>query len=185
MFGFHGTGIDNATKIMNNGFTIAKSNKVPNDLGTGVYFYINSAFTFSPIMMAKNYSIVYKRISKAKITVLQAEIDEEATLIDFDLKSNLIELVKYRDANFDKIKNILNTVEKGNGLAARGNLDGIVIELFKTYLEEKYNVRVDGVKKNTFTPQHDLYKYKQSNMPNGRELCVYNLNRISNLKICE
>lgn len=47
---------------------------------------------------------MYKRISKAKITVLQAEIDEEATLIDFDLKSNLIELVKYRDANFDKIK---------------------------------------------------------------------------------
>lgn len=173
MFGFHGTSKEKADLVLKDGFKISKTKNVPNDLGTGIYFYIDSEFGEPPEIMARNFCCIFRKVPKTKVNIIKSEINESAMLLDFDIKSNLVELSKFRNENLDNVKSILKSLENGNGLKKRGNLDGIAIELYVNYLNEKYATQIAGVKRSTFTRNEEVIKYKASNIPNGKELCIY------------
>ncbi|MBO1919769.1 hypothetical protein J4710_02265 [Staphylococcus xylosus] len=60
LLGYHGTDISNKDNILKNGFKYKKFNKnikenrMPCDLGNGIYFYISNEFLPSPAKMQLN-----------------------------------------------------------------------------------------------------------------------------------
>mgnify|MGYP000953137940 FL=1 len=103
-------------------------------------------------------------------------------MIDYNDAANAAVFEKFRNENLKIIlKHYDSFVYKSKlkspsipGSLKRANLDGIVFELLKN--KAKY----DGVVKDTYTPQDK--KYNKSSFSNGRELCLYDLDKIADIK---
>ncbi|TDE68277.1 hypothetical protein ACO4C2_02955 [Streptococcus equinus] len=195
MEGYHGTNSDIADKILASGFELKTNpNNLPNDLGNGIYIFLdNDLYTKSAYEMAKSFIEVFrkevfrKRDLNDKFSVLQIQISEEGRYIDYNDINSQIAFEKFRNENYDKIlKHYDSFCYKSNyggstknlpGKLKRANLDGIIFELLKN------KANIDGVMKDTYTPQDA--KYKKSSFFNGREFCLYNTSLIEEISIIE
>lgn len=156
--------------------------KFPNDLGKGVYFFIQKNGTDLPEENAKNY--VYSFRSEVTLkSLLIADISiEDNKLLDLNEEDIQIEFDNIRKTYLDKIKEELSKYPDTWSSKQRGNYDGIVLEV----LLGSRNMEPDGILKDTYTPilkfnSEKNSGYKISNFPNGRELCVRNIEAISNI----
>lgn len=183
--GYHGTDIANKDDILKNGFKYKKfnknlkDNKIPCDLGNGVYFYISSEFLPSPSKNAIEYAKLYPRPSK-NVVVFKCEIEvEEDKLLNLnDLESAQI-IYDYYITNKEVIDLVYESI-KESGAKKRGFILGLVIEMF-IY---KNKLSIDAIQKNTSTN----FKLSKVNnlfldLPNGTELVIKNKKCIKSKEI--
>jgi len=186
---YHGTFGKKLSEILFHGFsaTIRGENRLPNDLGVGVYAFIKGEYG-DPKIMAANYIrhfIQYSSNKNEKWIVLEFDISPSASILNLDSESKAFD--KFRKENEKQIISVITQKFSGRqnlGLKHRGNFDGVVTQLFLRHLLESHLLKFDAVQKDTFTNISDG-GYRQSNFFNGTELCVYNTGIISNIKECE
>ncbi len=173
---FHGTTKEIATKILNEGFKII-SKKVTNDLGNGIYTFCPDDYgCWNPKENAKRYA---KQHKQGKVTVLKVIIDtsSQTTYIDLDDPVFMREWTKIREQLERRANDIWKKYPTGSA-KRRHNIDGILLELaIKRQMLSVSNP--DFVVKCTYT---SFISGTRSNMPNGRELAIRNLEIITNVK---
>ncbi|WP_455438469.1 hypothetical protein [Streptococcus salivarius] len=184
MEAYHGTKIENKKEIETRGFTIRNKPKhIPNDLGNGIYFFLDKGDVYKPpYEMSKSFVKNYKDCSHGESVIFKVTISDNLSLLNFNDEDNEKLFEKFRNLNLNTIlKHYDNFIyyAKTNtgdvpGVLKRANLDGIVFELLKN------KIKCDGVIKDTYTPQNK--KYKKSSFHNGRELCLYNIEKIDEIK---
>ncbi|MGY0186384.1 hypothetical protein [Lactococcus petauri] len=180
--GYHGTGRKTASEIKNQGFNFKQNMKFPNDLGDGVYFFIQRNEIDFPEKNAKNYVYSFKSEERLKsLLIAEISIDDDK-LLDLNEEEIQTEFDSIRNEYLDKIKTELKKYPDTWGAKQRGNYDGIVLNI----LLESRNMKPDGVLKDTYTPFLDFKSeknsgYRISNFPNGRELCVRNIDTITKI----
>jgi hypothetical protein len=181
MIAYHGTTRENKQAILEQGFRIRRyQNQVSNDLGDGIYFYVDSMYETHPKQMAVNFVMDYRQCPREDIRVLKVNVSDDAQLINLEQQEWRICLDQFRNQNLERIERELSEYSPGNGLKKRGNIDGLVIQLFLMYLKRHGKIQhIDGVEKDTFTKFPSLSQYKLSHFPNGTELCLYNPKRIN------
>lgn len=169
--GYHGTVKDNSTLILQNGFKIntysfstTARQPIPGDLGAGLYAYQDD------IENAKRFAHKFKRdIAIFKLTL---EVDEHKYL-DMDEKDNAqLILDIYNSQHFKTLKHRYE--QMSTHTSQRKCLDGLILE----YIIHKNNLRVDLVKKSTYTRFEGMPSI--SHYPNGIELCIKNKAIIKN-----
>lgn len=155
------------------------SNRIPNDLGAGVYFFCDDTDIESKgFDMAYEYTKKYKensiRKQNSSIEVIKTNIEcKKENFLDLDEEINHIDFIKMQK-KFSHQAEMLLKRAKDDRAKKRDNRDGIFVELLVEKLK-KQSVDVKVISKRTFTP----LKQKQSNFPNGLELCVRNTELIT------
>lgn len=192
--GFHGTKAKNTEKILKEGFNphVFGSKRLPNDLGEGVYFFIDSEFELSGKEMAKQYIEKFIRNGKdsedTKLNVLKAVVEDDSSFLIIDLDEDIVEFDKFRMKNAQeivrKVKFYKSRMGNNKGILKRGNFDGIVTDMFIKFIGKKFlmNTKIDAVQRRTYT-DITSYGYKISNNDNGVELCIKNVNAIDNISV--
>lgn len=175
---WHGTTQENARSIRCNGFNKTEINfgnsnfRTPNDLGEGVYFYIDSVYELGSYL-ANKYAHRYRdKVAKQQncsMDVIEVVVTLESSqllnLDDEDTKKIFIDFSKKHERERQKI--IYNL--KNDGAKRRQNYDGIMVELFVRHINQQLrNGKVQAVQKETYT----FFDNSISNFPNGVELCV-------------
>lgn len=179
VIGWHGTTQKNEESIIKNGFKNLKTDfsknevRVPNDLGNGIYFYIDFRKT-SGKTLAQKYVRSYRdriaREQKCSFSVIEAEITcEDECLLDMDEFENLKMFYEFNEKH-TSTRNQMITKLKSDGAKKRKNYDGIMMELFIREIHKQFK-EVKVVKKDTNT----IFESEISNFANGTELCVRNL----------
>ena len=186
---YHGTKIENKKEIETSGFAIrSKPKHIPNDLGNGIYFFLDKGdFYKPPYEMSKSFVENYKDCSHGESVIFKVTISDNISLLDFNDEENEKKFEKFRNLNsktilkyYDKFVRYAKDNTGGvPGVLKRANLDGIVFELLKIKNKSKGEI-CDGVIKDTYTPQNK--KYNKSSFHNGRELCLYNIEKIDEIK---
>ena len=184
MEAYHGTRIENKEKIVSKSFIISNTpDRIPNDLGNGIYFFLDKGSNYkSPKEMAESFVKNYRNCSNDEHIIFKVTVSDEAKLIDYNDADNAALFETFRNKNLNIIlkhygRFVYNSQIKSPsipGSLKRANLDGIVFELLKN--KAKY----DCVVKDTYTPQDK--KYNKSSFSNGRELCLYDLDKIADIK---
>lgn len=192
--GYHGTKSENVSSIITNGFNplIFGKNRLPNDLGKGVYFFLDSNFALSGKEMAKKYIEKFIKSSRrdngASARVLEVTMIEDSELHILDLDGAITAFDQYRRDNDENISRIVREYKskmgKNQGIIKRGNFDGIVTDMFIDYIKENSaeKFEIDAVKRETYTNVTD-YGYRISNNSNGVELCVKNIKIIADISL--
>lgn len=185
LLGYHGTDISNKDDIFKQGFKYRKFNKnvkenrMPCDLGNGIYFYISNEFSSSPSENAFEYAKLYPRPSKT-VVIFKCEIEvEEDKLLNLNENNNVKVINEYYENN-KKIIDLVYESIKESGAKNRGYILGLIIELFIS----NESLSVDAIQKDTFTNFKSL-KDKNAfiDLPNGTELVVKNKTCIKNIEI--
>ena len=181
---YHGTRIENKEKIVSKSFIISNTpDRIPNDLGNGIYFFLDKGSNYkSPKEMAESFVKNYRNCSNDEHIIFKVTVYDEAKLIDYNDAANAAVFEKFRNENLKIILKhydsfVYNSQIKSSsipGSLKRANLDGIVFELLRN------KAHYDGVVKDTYTPQDK--KYNKSSFSNGRELCLYSLDKILEIK---
>lgn len=182
MTGYHGTTVENSTKILSEGFKVLKNNKNL-WLGFGVYFFLEEIYAFKWILdlyKNKNETTGFENLSK-EMVILKVNIDLK--------EDRLLDLATYEgELLFDKTYNILKrstNPKVKEMLTDKKYVAAVVIN----YLFEKLNVgvRYDAVKEiyriNPKNYQYILIK-PQLGVPQF-QICVKNLAIIKNIEIME
>ncbi|WP_034551676.1 hypothetical protein [Carnobacterium funditum] len=176
--GFHGTSETIAEEIIINSFLIDHiSDRLPCDLGKGVYIFENSEkYNCQAKEQAMKYVKKYKNGYKNP-TVLKVDchVDSDKEL-DMNLSANKKVFHNFMNENAGEIAEERKALIQ-DGAYKRGNLDGLVIEL----ILEHYNKVVDLVIKDTYTSFNDIPGYKVSNFDNASEICIRNTDIIQNI----
>lgn len=101
MTGYHGTTVENSTKILSEGFKVLKNNKNL-WLGFGVYFFLEEIYAFKWILdlyKNKNETTGFENLNK-EMVILKVNIDLK--------EDRLLDLATYEGKLlFDKTYNIL------------------------------------------------------------------------------
>lgn len=167
LVGYHGTSQKNLNFIKNLGFRKKWSaNSFPNDLGIGVYFYLDR-IEGEAKENARKYVVRYKKEYFGKVIIEVPILVGETKILDFNIKEAMDSLEEFIRENGSRIKKELEKYDNNSKAFKRGNFDGIAIDLYIEYFE----AIVDVILKDTFTSFDD---YKISNFVNGREMCVKN-----------
>lgn len=198
LVGYHGTKRENEEPITEVGLKLPDHKKLSGDLGRGIYFYVdNDFFVKKPKDLCFEYLqfLLGKNFKRDDIIIYKAEFDEKKfNFFDLNSEDLLKEINEYRMENLHLISEIFEKYLEANmrknrkkknsklitGAVYRGNLDGILIEMFIKEFEKINGVPINGVLKNTFTPC--LRGYKRSSFFNGTELCVFNEELIPDLE---
>lgn len=175
---WHGTTQENAGEIKKNGFTwnavdLRGSNfRNPNDLGGGVYFYIDSVYGKGRDLAYK-YAHQYRddvaKKQRCSIEIIEAEISmENDRLLDLDdIETKLLYTEFSKKHEIERQRAIYRL--KNDGAKRRKNYDGIMVELFIQHINKQNpSGSVQAVQKETFTNFDGCI----SNFDNGVELCV-------------
>ena len=181
---YHGTKIENKEKIVSESFIISDTpNRIPNDLGNGIYFFLDKGSNYkNPKEMAESFVKNYRNCSNDEHIIFKVTVSDEAKLIDYNDADNAAFFENFRNKSLNIIlkhydRFVYNSQIKSSsipGSLKRANLDGIVFELLRN------KAHYDGVVKDTYTPQDK--KYNKSSFSNGRELCLYSLDKILEIK---
>lgn len=173
LLGYHGTDEKYLVSMRKEGFKkkFSKSS-FPNDLGFGSYFFVDRAEGEAQ-SNSKRYVLKYKRKYKVPVVLEVPLTVSEDNILDFNKHDNLELLEDFARANDSLIKKELRKYSPQAPSYKRGNLDGIVIDLFI----EHFKIPADIIVKDTFTKFDN--KYKISNFSNGREVCVKNTHIIN------
>lgn len=183
LFGFHGTLACNVASIKRDGFKrngsrkglnlYGKGHRVPNDLGEGIYFFIEGYD--SPDEIARKYVeynksqlLVRNNTSVEIIKVKVTQNDNE--YLDFDERDNLQSLHKFRTRFEEIIKELIKRSDHQDGAYKRGNFDGYVVDLLVMRIEQEKKLQIKSVSRATYTKIDS--EQQRSNIPNGKELCV-------------
>ncbi|HEM3702039.1 TPA: hypothetical protein U1D11_000505 [Streptococcus suis] len=175
---WHGTTQSFAKKIRIEGFektTIdfsAVELRNPNDLGGGVYFYIDSVYSRGLTIATKyahNYRDKIAKKQRCSIEIIEVTIDVQSHLLldlnDKKTEQMFVEFSQKHEAERNKIKGRL----RNDGASRRRNYDGIMVELFVHHINKQLpDGEVQAVQKYT----HTSFDGVISNFPNGAELCV-------------
>jgi len=181
---YHGTKIENKEKIVSESFIISDTpNRIPNDLGNGIYFFLDKGSNYkNPKEMAESFVKNYRNCSNDEHIIFKVTVSDEAKLIDYNDADNAAFFENFRNKSLNIIlkhydRFVYHSQIKSSsipGSLKRANLDGIVFELLRN------KAHYDGVVKDTYTPQDK--KYNKSSFSNGRELCLYSLDKILEIK---
>lgn len=192
MYGYHGTTEKNANDIISTktinvnefkidgNFTIPQNQRIPNDLGNGLYFYYHdeSEPCYDALKNAKRYVQEFKPgTGKKAIIKVVVNDTEENEYLDFnDLKEQRL-FIKFREKLFEKINyNYKASKVKNDGASRRNNIDGIFLEAMLKYVYK--DRKIDLILKDSYTPFYNGDR-QISNFPNGREVCLKNLDLIN------
>lgn len=157
--------------------------RVPNDLGFGVYFFIdNSALPSQGFKSAKSYANKYvkkENIDEVSIVVADLVFDSERFL-DLDESDNHEFFLHIVRENEIEVNRIWSKTKKGKH-KERKILDGIFIEMLIDDIEKAIETTIQGVKKDTFST---LGYARRSNFHNTTEISVreiecITINRVS------
>lgn len=184
---YHGTSMENAEKILKEGFRIQRDSKqYPNDLGHGVYGYIDSKpedgdvyFMRSAKENAALFARQIKKVPQDQIAVLKFQVHfiqkEAINLNDLENRNNL--LLVYKIVMGAAIEEI-SFLYKMNRASKRNQIDGVIFE----YLHVKGIIRFPKVLiKDTYT----RFNGYLSNFTNGRELVIRDVSRIHSVQLCK
>ncbi|NQI71792.1 hypothetical protein HO913_01655 [Streptococcus suis] len=175
---WHGTTQKNAQQIRNQGFkkTTIDFNETnlrnPNDLGEGIYCFIDSMYGNGK-QMAARYAHSYRdSIAKKQgcsIEVIEVEAAVQSSMMldldDADTREIFIQFSQKHEMERTKIQYRL----RNDGANRRKNYDGIMVELFVRHINKQLKENaVQAVKKDTCT----IFDGIISNFPNGTELCI-------------
>lgn len=170
--GYHGTNKNAFVSISKKNFNIptysflvARKQKIPGDVGAGLYAYLDSsqnAFKFS-----------FKFHEKEEIVVLELNLGvEEKKVLDMNEHQNEKFFLEFRNSKDFQV--VSNRFHKVDGGSKRDCLDGIIIER----IIQKTGAQVDLVIKDTYTQFKGEPAISQ--FKNGTELCIRNKNIITN-----
>ncbi|MBF7132570.1 hypothetical protein ITQ82_04025 [Pediococcus pentosaceus] len=173
--GFHGTTKNRAIAIKKNAFTIPDySDKVPSDLGGGVYFFIEDERFQPPNFLACQYALIYKaKKVSSDVEVISVNVESDKVL-DLDLEEN--------QNNFNLVRNMFmkNFFERftdlNSNIKKHGNLDGFILnKLIEANMFTSQSEQPQVIIKSTYTP---FCKGTVSNVPNGKEMSVRDVDLI-------
>lgn len=185
--GYHGTKPQNAKDILNNNsvvvtpfkittdFVIPSGQRLPNDLGQGLYLFLDSDKPkFDGKQCAKLYAHRWRNEDN-KVSLILFDIDESDIFsLDLNKQENAEKFIEIRNKLVQRVEQRLTTFKEGK-ILDRANIDGIFIEyLVQHFLENK----VDLIIKDTYTPFYSS-RNTLSNFSNGRELCLRNMGLIN------
>lgn len=178
--GYHGTDKERLEKIECSGFLPSYSqNTLPCDLGHGVYMYISRP-EFNkecPKENAEKYLTTFKpRYINPIILEITTRIKNEK-LLNLNEPANQNVFLEFKKLNLEKIKRKFSELDDSR-TKRRGKADGLILEL----LINNMSIEVDAIIKDTYTPL-DFDGYRQSNIYNGRELCLRNLKNIEKYEV--
>ncbi|CAM2790945.1 hypothetical protein EDC33_1675 [Salinicoccus roseus] len=148
---------------------------MPNDLGFGIYFYLdNPKISKKALDNAKDYAIKYKKkLNTDSVSVIVADISIcEDSHLDLDEADNLEYYLGIQNTNQQRAEEIW-AKSKQDGQRKRKMLDGIFIEMMILDLEEAIGRSIKTVQKETFT---SFGRAQRSNFFNGTELTVRDAN---------
>lgn len=179
MEGFHGTTESNLKAIIackkidipefkiGGDFVIPKGQRLPNDLGMGLYLFLSDdSLCFNGYMNAKRYAAKYKKVN-AK--VLKVRVKDDIKILDLNNPNNRKIFNQFREKLFDKVYYNYSSSIRDDGAKVRANLDGLFLEILIRYKFGTENI--DGVICDSYTPFYNQYN-QLSNIANGRELCL-------------
>lgn len=192
--GWHGTTTKAAEIIKDQGFELTpykfnfNKSRIPNDLGNGVYFYLEDDILDNPKEVAYKYVKIYKsdimKDENSSPKVLGATIKfPDANFLDMDERDNMSALIAIKK---QMEREVYSQVQKlyPDGAFRRGNLDGLFIELLIEKFKRDKNIDIQIVTKYTFTNLQEKignFKINISNFPNAREVSVRKLDLIEDL----
>jgi len=175
---WHGTTQVNAKSIRNKGFNRSEvdfnntSIRNPNDLGGGVYFFIDSRYSEGR-KMAEKYAHKYRneiaKQQRCQIEVINVSIKiEDDYLLDLDDDDTSDLFIKFQKEHERQRSRVVNNL-RNDGASRRKNYDGIMVELFARHINKQLpDGSIQTVLKDTIT----IFDNIISNFPNGKELCV-------------
>lgn len=175
--GYHATNLSNSLKIIESGFRWRKD-ALPNDLGDGIYTYIEDGYN-CPKENATKYASVYRNKNKnddIKVFEIVVSTTEEK-ILDLNDSDNEAILAKFSKSNIELIDEKIKKMYRHTAKFRRGNFDGLVIEMFLEFHE----LYPDIIIKDTYTKFKDIPDYKLSNIRNGREMCIRNKDSIKKI----
>lgn len=188
--GYHGTKTSVADEINKNGFNYTTydiyntvSERLPNDLGFGTYFFIDDESTVSKgFVNAKNYTLKYKKKSNIDvISIVVADLTfNDDQFLDLDEADNTAYYLSIQRENEQEAHKIWSQGKKDSH-QKRKILDGIFLEMMVSDLEIAAGKTIQGVQKKTFT---SFGRAARSNFHNGAEIAVRDhscicINRVS------
>lgn len=195
IIGWHGTTRESSEEIKKEGFQLKKyifgerNQRLPNDLGAGIYFFVEDTSLQKPQALACKYVLKYKdkklKKDNSKPEILKAEINfNKDCVLDCDDRDNdkaILNLQKIlKKELYEEACRI-----KSDGAAHRGNFDGLFIEMLIAKFKKDHGIDIDIVMKRTFTNVEEklgAFPIKKSNFPNGKEISVRKLELITNLE---
>lgn len=177
--GYHGTNKKNFDKIDTP--KKFKHNKLPNDLGNGIYFFINRKETVEEaIINAELYLKRWKPNYRDKIIVEVLINLYKEKILDLDDGNNQEIFNLFIEENEENIYNEIQSLDSSNSFN-RGQMDGLILEMMIKY----FDLNLQAIIKETYTQFDESKIRKRSNIPNGREMCLKDYNAIKSKCICE
>lgn len=175
--GYHGTKKEYALNILQNGFrceiysfTQKEKKRLPNDLGSGVYVFLDeSEFEFDGQKCAINYTVTFKNNSTDFFTILEVPLKikkDKHKILNLDNPEVQKVYVKARKGLEQVANKYLKENIKDDGSLKRGQLDGLFLEMM---LNTRKFELPSIVMKKTYTPYNDS---KLSGFPNGLEMAI-------------
>lgn len=190
MIGYHATSQKTVEQLLKKGETIepCSPQNWENDLGKGIYTFID-ADGLDYLPPNQNAKLYYRSFRRGKCKVLEIEINDNASIIDFNDKNEEKKFVRLRHQVYSLVVERVRKDRKVLSSAQmRNNADGLIIE---ACIRAKALRDVDLVIKDTFTSfldpticvddKNKLISPKgrrvttlkmHSNFPNGRECCI-------------
>lgn len=189
LVGYHGTSRKQGKDILSNGFEEMKftpnsMNKLPGDLGCGIYFFVDhSLYGFEGYECAHLYSRRFCSKRDTKIHILEVDLlfTEDMEILDLDIEENKQKFIKAKQNLTDYVnKFITQNLEdiEVDGSYKRGNFDGVYLEAMFSKRQIK---EVHAVSKNTFTRFDENAKI--SNFPNSSEVSLRKPEVIKNKEV--
>lgn len=180
--GYHGTDKPRVKIIEKHGFKRERAKgTLPCDLGPGIYTFIQRpGFEWEcPKKNAEKYVRHIKSdYEEPVILEIISVYENEEHILDMNDTDNQAAFLKFKEANLERIKQIFSTLRK-DGTKLRGKNDGLILNMMISNTGQ----RIDAIMIDSYTP-FDFGGYHQSNIPNGRELCIRDTNRIKSYNIC-
>lgn len=149
-------------------FIIKEGQSLPNDLGQGLYLFVDDAPKgYCGLTSAKSYARIH-RSEKRKIGVIKFKINcENINNLNLSHPQSIEYFNKYKQKYHGRVQVALSKLKKNRALT-RYNLDGIFLEHLLRYHEKYSQVNVVSCDSYvSFTEDKPI-----SSIPNGREVCV-------------
>lgn len=190
LYAYHVTNQHDIKKILSNGFRIQIplvaniGAKNPGSLGYGLYTYIIDTEHSEKIALANFVDRMYDNDSN-QYTILKLQIDIlNENILDLNDDADRMSYSEFYEKMYTSATNICDA--RGFRLNNRKQhvFDGVMIELYIAYLQNKRGRKLFGVRHNTYTPSRQDSK-AWSDIENGTELCVRNESVIISQKVVE
>lgn len=162
--------------IIGKDFDIQANQSLPNDLGQGLYLFIDDGVAgYSGLESAKNYARIYRSNSN-KIGVISFEVDsQKLKVLDLSEPESKKFFNLYKQQSYDQIKCMLGGLRQNRSFK-RFNLDGIFLEHILQYHPSFQ--KMNAVTYESYVPTVSEHPRPLSGVENSREFCLRDMNLI-------